>query len=77
MISLAAFDPAVVGLLGVLLGGGFIGGIAAFRKAGSESTAIGIQSLIAVNKELRGEVQRLTAQVQELRHALEERERLR
>lgn len=59
MIPFASFDPAVIGLLGLLLGGGFAGGIAAFRKAGSESAAVGIKSLIEVNQELRGEVKRL------------------
>lgn len=63
--------PAVVGLLGILLGGGFIGGVAAFRRAGSESNAIATESLIKVNEELRRELARLNDEVARLRTALE------
>jgi predicted nuclease with TOPRIM domain len=50
--------PAVVGLIGVLISGGFIGGIVAFRKSGKESESIAAQTLIAVNAELRLELAR-------------------
>lgn len=65
--------PAVVGLLGILLGGGFLGAIVTFRKAGTESSAIAMESLIKVNEELRKELNRLNGEVEKLRTALERR----
>ena len=41
-------SPEVVGLLSIVLGGGFVGAIAAWRKAGSESkqSEAGSQSIL-------------------------------
>jgi hypothetical protein len=50
--------PEVVGLLSILLGGGFVAGIAAWRTSGSEATTQATSSLIAVNEELRTELAR-------------------
>lgn len=62
--------PEVVGLMGALLGGGFIGAVAAFRKAGAESSSVATQSLIAVNEELRRELARRDSELAKLRERL-------
>ena len=64
-------SPELLSLLGVILGGGFVGGVAAFRKAGTESSAIATETLIKVNEELRKEITRLSDEVKHLREALE------
>ena len=62
--------PEITALLGVILGGGFVSGIAAFRKAGAESSSAATQSLIAVNEELRRELSRRDAELAKLRERL-------
>ncbi len=64
-------SPELVALLGVLLGGGGVTAVVAFRKAGPESAAIATETLINVNEELRKEIARLSAEVAKLREALE------
>lgn len=64
-------SPELVAILGVVLGGGFAGSIAVFRKAGPESAAIATETLIKVNEELRRELNWLNDEVKRLRSALE------
>lgn len=73
-------SPQVVGLLGIILGGGFVGGISSFiinfRKSGPETAAIATETLIKVNEELRLEIKRLSDEVERLRSTMEKREPL-
>lgn len=47
-------DPTVFGaIVAALIGGGWVGGIVAWRKAGPEKESIVTQTMVAVNKELR------------------------
>lgn len=55
-----------IGLVAALLGGTFIAGVAAFRKAGPEAEAIGIASLRGVIEELRSELERKDKQIADL-----------
>jgi hypothetical protein len=64
-------SPELLALLGVLLGGGGVTAVVAFRKAGPESAAIATETLIKVNEELRREITRLSGEVEKLRKALE------
>lgn len=74
LLGKAKLTPALISLLGVILGGGFVGGVVAFRKAGAESGAIATETLIKVNQELRVELNRLNDEVKRLRAALEIRD---
>jgi uncharacterized small protein (DUF1192 family) len=63
----------VVGLLGVILGGGFIGAIAAWRKAGSESRqaeagsqSILVETAMALLVPLKERIVVLEAQIDDL-----------
>jgi TolA-binding protein len=65
-------SPEIVGLLGVVLGGGFIGAIAAWRTAGSESTkneagsqSILVETAMALLTPLRARIKELEAQIDE------------
>lgn len=62
--------PTVVGLLAIILGGGFLGAIITFRKAGAESSSIATETLIAVNKELRLELTRRDTELGLLRERI-------
>ena len=59
--------PQVIALLGLLLGGGFLGAIVTFRKAGAESASIATKTLIAVNEELRRDLTRRDTELAILR----------
>ena len=60
-------SPAVVALMSAILSGGFVGAIVTFRKAGAESTSISVETLIAVNGELRTEIKRRDEEIAGLR----------
>ena len=73
-----------VALVSTLLGGGVIGAVAAFRKAGPEVESISVATMKGVIAELRAELDRLAAEnaklrsaVEALEHAAEENIRLR
>ena len=66
--------PTVIALLGVIFGGGGIVAFVNFRKAGSESSVMATQSLIAVNEELRRDLKRRDEQNDTLQRELEGRE---
>jgi phage shock protein A len=51
-------DPALTGLAGVVLSGGALGALVAFRKAGPENESLIARTLIEVNEELRKELDR-------------------
>jgi peptidoglycan hydrolase CwlO-like protein len=54
-----AIDPVVVtAIVAALLGGGWLGGLAIFRKAGPEAKQVVADTLIQVNQHLREELER-------------------
>jgi hypothetical protein len=70
-------DPAVlIALVAALFGAGGIGVFATLRKAGKETESIAIQSLIAVNEELRRELVRRDSEIASLRERVAKLETL-
>lgn len=59
-------DP-LTAIVGAILGGGLLTGIAAFRKAGPERENMTVDTLRGVIQELREEITRLSAEVEVLR----------
>jgi len=70
-IPFSAIDPgAIAAIAAALLGAGGIGGFAAYRKAGKEAESISVQTMVAVNEELRREIARRDEQLKEAKEEL-------
>jgi hypothetical protein len=66
-------DPSLMtAIAGGLLGGGFIGGIAVWRKSGPEADQIVAKTLIEVNEFLRKELALRDEEIEKLRKRLKD-----
>lgn len=75
MIPFAVIDSSVlVALVTVILGGGILGAITAFKKAGPEVESISVTTLKGVIEELRNELTRLSNENVHLRVSVEKLE---
>jgi hypothetical protein len=57
-VIFAEIDPIASVAVATLLGGGLLGSVVAWRKAGPEGESIAARTLIQVNEELRTELDR-------------------
>jgi ubiquinone biosynthesis protein UbiJ len=75
-IVTAAFTDSVAfaAIVTTILGGGLIGAIAAFRKAGPEVESISVKTMRDVIAELRDELTRLSNENRRLRQIVEQLE---
>lgn len=70
---LAALDPSILTAgIAAVLGGGFAGGVAVWRKAGPEADQIVAKTLIEVNEHLRKELALRDEEIDRLRKRLRE-----
>jgi uncharacterized protein YlxW (UPF0749 family) len=68
---LAAIDPTIItAMAAAILGGGFLTGIAIWRKSGPEAEQIVAATLIQVNEHLRKELELRDEEIERLRKRL-------
>jgi phage shock protein A len=71
VIPVAVLDPGVISAIAAaLLGGGGIGAVAVWRKAGTEAESIAAKTLIEVNQFLRQELETRDKEIKKLRERL-------
>jgi hypothetical protein len=74
-VILATTDPApLVAIIAAILGGGGIGAIVAYRKAGPEVESISVNTLKGVIQEMRTELERKDRTIDGLNHRLGEQQ---
>lgn len=77
LLPLAGIDPGLfAAFVAAVLGAGGLGSILAFRKADKEADEIAARTLIAVNEELRRELERRDEEIATLRGRVDAQDHL-